>query len=189
MITVGLLKRLIALFSFLPCKLTSNSIFPNAIGGDFYLSSSYNVPRQLDNCAAFYFSNLSTNFGYNHYGTCGFVAMASLLSYYDSYLNDEFIEDKFEVNTDLFGTNLAKSFKPGSATEKDEETFLESPGIKYDEKQMLSLGSSSNVSNSIKLYANNGYFQFYLMDLAYQQNFKHLEAANKLEFDMNSFFD
>lgn len=102
-------------------------------------------------------------------------------------LKDAFIDDKFEVNTDICGTTLSRFFKSGSDLEEDEEMFFESPGIKYDETQMLSLESASNVSDSIKSYADTGYFQFYLMDLAYQQDFKHLKSADQLDFGMNNY--
>lgn len=41
----------------------------------------------------YFFYNLSTNFALNEHGSCGFVAIASLLTYYDFFYNDNFIND------------------------------------------------------------------------------------------------
>lgn len=45
-----------------------------------------------------YFTNLTTNFGNNAetYATCGYVALAMLLTYYDSYLMDSVVSESFE---------------------------------------------------------------------------------------------
>ena len=40
---------------------------------------------QKDKFASYYFLNLQNNFGYNTHGSCGYVAVAMLLSYYDTY--------------------------------------------------------------------------------------------------------
>ena len=77
----------------------------------------------LNNFANYYFSNLNNNFGTNTHGTCSFVAMGMLLSFYDTYLNDSFVPDAFEENTyvepDSEGTILTKG--------------VESPGVTYDD--------------------------------------------------------
>ena len=46
-----------------------------------------------------FFDNMYNNFGNNHdtNATCGFVAMAMLLNYYDTYLNDDIVPENFEV--------------------------------------------------------------------------------------------
>lgn len=46
-----------------------------------------------------YFSNLLTNFGNNQTeSTCGYVALAMLLRYYDIYVNDNIVDDAYEVS-------------------------------------------------------------------------------------------
>lgn len=182
MVLTKIFKDFLSLSISLSFNFTSTKSNKNDFGGDFFITSNYNVDRQLDTCSAFYFSKLSTNFGYNHYNSCGFVALASLLSYYDSFLNDDFIDDKYEINADLKGVKLPQYFL-------NDDYDFESPGIKYDKDQVLNLGygSSSYVSNKIKSYSENGYFQFYLLNLAYQQNYEKLKPANELDFTMSNY--
>lgn len=44
-----------------------------------------------------YFDNLTRNFGVNYKGSCGYVAIGMLLSYYDTYLNDDIIPEKYDA--------------------------------------------------------------------------------------------
>ena len=46
---------------------------------------------QNDKFASYYFCDLKNYFGYNTHGSCGYVAVAMLLSYYDTYLNDNIV--------------------------------------------------------------------------------------------------
>lgn len=161
-------------------------------GSDFYINSSFNVLRQLDTCAAFYFSHLSTNYAYNHFGSCGFVALGSLLSYYDTYLNDNFVDDKYEAKVDLTDLQLAEYFL-------DNQLIFESPGVKFDKEETLALNSESygyypsflwnkmSIEDRIGFFANNGYFQYHLLQLAYQHNYDDLKPASQLDFSMNNY--
>ena len=72
-----------------------------------------------------YFSNLLNNLGNNQTSsTCGYVALAMLLSYYDNVLNDAIVADKYEVagiNGESPGTlhepnNSALTFSPDSVS-------------------------------------------------------------------------
>lgn len=71
-----------------------------------------------NNFASYYFYNLDENFGNNLVGSCGYVAMAMLLSYYDTYWDDNMIEDRFDENENLINYNLSNT--------------TSSPGIKKD---------------------------------------------------------
>ena len=51
-------------------------------------ANTANTPSSYDSYMEAYFRGLKRNFGYNKIGTCGYVAIGMLLSYYDSYLND-----------------------------------------------------------------------------------------------------
>ena len=44
-----------------------------------------------------YYNNLNVNMGVNVKGSCGYVAMTMLLSYYDTYLNDDIISDEYDA--------------------------------------------------------------------------------------------
>ena len=64
-----------------------------------------------------YFNNLKTNFGHNVAGSCGYVAVAMLLSYYDTILHDKIVPRRFD--------------KVSRAD--DNPGFEESPGTRYFE--------------------------------------------------------
>ena len=52
--------------------------------------------KNYDNFRIAYYANLINNFGYNHKGSCGYVALGMLLSYYDTYLNDNIIPEQYD---------------------------------------------------------------------------------------------
>lgn len=66
-----------------------------------------------------YFKNLKNNKITNYLGVCGYTALGMFLSFYDTYWNDDFIEEKYESDKTLItSTNFNnKDFK------------YESPGI------------------------------------------------------------
>lgn len=45
-----------------------------------------------------YFKGLTENFGYNHKGSCSYIAVEMVLSYFDSYLYDDIIAQKVAIN-------------------------------------------------------------------------------------------
>ena len=67
-----------------------------------------------DNFLTAYYDNLTTNIGMNYKGSCGYVALAMLLSYYDTYLNDEIIPEQYDVES-LGDTNdiISRRNSPG----------------------------------------------------------------------------
>lgn len=46
-----------------------------------------------------YFRGLTDNFGENVFNSCGYVAIGQLLSYYDTYLDDNIIDDKYDIQS------------------------------------------------------------------------------------------
>lgn len=133
------------------------------------VSPSLNVKRQLDNSTTFYFHNLRENLGYNLYNSCTYVAAGALLSYYDSYLNDNFVPEKYEVHSYLKYKTLCQQYLSGD--------YCESPGIINDKNAMLELGDEKifdkigihNISEQISFYSSY-YLQFYLINLAKEKN-------------------
>ena len=83
----------------------------------------------LDTYAAYYFHKLNSTppkIGLNTEGTCVYVAIGMLLSFYDSYLNDKFIDDDYE-ELGLVVTNTASVYSSGIKQEGDwkETTYLD----------------------------------------------------------------
>ncbi len=50
-----------------------------------------------DNFMQAYFDNLTYNFGMNYKGSCGYVAIGMMLSYYDTYYNDNIIPESYDI--------------------------------------------------------------------------------------------
>lgn len=46
-----------------------------------------------------YFDNLTYNFGMNYKGSCGYVAIAMILSYYDTFLSDAIVPEQYDINS------------------------------------------------------------------------------------------
>lgn len=55
-----------------------------------------------------YFSGLTQNMGVNCKNTCGYVALGMLLSYYDSFLNDDIIPENYDVVSTGKETNMVE---------------------------------------------------------------------------------
>ena len=121
----------------------------------------------LNNFASYYFSQLGTNFGFNHKGTCSYVAAAMLLSYYDTYWDDNIILNQYEEIIDNFDSNLSL------------EENAHSPGIKGDEKiidpikEALGIPANGTLNDSVYYpivsnYAST-YFHFNLLEIGINQ--------------------
>ena len=52
-----------------------------------------------------YFINLTENFSYNPNSTCPFVSLTMLLSYYDTYKNDDIIPEQYDAVSDRLGSS------------------------------------------------------------------------------------
>ena len=62
--------------------------------------------NHYDNGMEAYYDNLIYNFGQNYKGSCGYVALGMLLSYYDSFLNDDIIPEQYDVISSGDETNM-----------------------------------------------------------------------------------
>ena len=85
-----------------------------------------------DYYAPYYFKNLKGRYGNNVKKTCSYVAAEMLLSYYDSFWNDNFLPEKYDGdNVILTDTVLNAVDSPGSKNEEDE--FLTVSGLSDEE--------------------------------------------------------
>lgn len=83
-----------------------------------------------DNYLQAYFDNLTYNLGMNYKGSCGYVAIGMMLSYYDTYYNDNIIPETYDIVS--------------NGSETDMISRRNSPGIMRDIiANPNSLGSSS----------------------------------------------
>ena len=119
-----------------------------------------------------YFKNLITNFGNNTHGTCTYVALGMLLSFYDTYWDDGFIEKKYEKKA---------SFASNRQPEADFDLLpynIASPGINFESEESVSnltieeyynyIDSNSNTSFHMKLLQlSKEHFGTLKFDLSY----------------------
>lgn len=142
----------------------------------------------LNNYATQYFSHLTSNFGNNTRGTCAYVAIGMLLSYFDSYWNDSFIPEDYDVKS----TFTATSYQPN---EFALPTFnAESPGIRFEDYSLVGNLSVSEYEDFIEdnddtyfqaklLTLANTYFGSYKFDTIYNPyGMTHSEACSFLSY-------
>lgn len=79
-----------------------------------------------DYYAGVYFSNLRENFGNNRYGSCSYVAIGMLLSFYDSYWDDSFIPEQYDISSQ------SEFIAPSDADFSFPSFYAESPGAAFE---------------------------------------------------------
>ncbi len=99
--------------------------------------------------ATHYFYNLNDNLGYNSRGSCSYIAIGMLLSYYDTYWSDSFIHEDLEQRT-LVATYPTHSF--------------EAPGIVSDYEIIEQINSMTSIGLYEYIDNNYEYFHFYLIN-------------------------
>ena len=114
----------------------------------------------LNNYSTIYFSHLNDNFPINSHGTCSYVGISMLLSFFDSYWDDEFIDESFE-QTAFFQSTIT------TTQNLDIPAFnTESPGIvseDWDDVEDLTLSQYQ----SFILINQNKYLQSHLIKLGH----------------------
>ncbi len=144
-----------------------------------YITQQKNVEQLYlkDNFQTYYFSNLAKNIGNNTKGSCGFVSLGMILSFYDTYRDDSVVPEIYENPTELISKCILQcKCSPGIIMEPD--------NIAYCNQQMY----YSNISN----YGNN-YFHFKLLDL-FKNNisdFPYDTKSNTYSYDLryNDYYD
>ena len=107
-----------------------------------------------DNFQTYYFSNLDNNIGDNTKGSCGFIAIGMIISFYDTYRDDNIIPEIYDNSVELYSESILQS--------------THSPGIVKEPKNIANSNQQTYYSN-IHINADN-YFHFKLMDL-FKNNF------------------
>ena len=95
-----------------------------------------------------YFTNLKNNILQNRIGMCGYTAIGMFLSYYDSYWDDHFIEDKYESQqTNIYSFTLHKS---GYNSPGVKNTLSNSPTKDSISKKIIESGITDTNSEEYK---------------------------------------
>lgn len=100
--------------------------------------------------APYYFKNLVDNFPVNSHDTCNYTAIAMLLSFYDTYLNDGIIAERYEMKADLNSNSHPHN--------------VYSPGVSYEDEGISNLSSSEY--NGYIMSSYNTDFQALLIKIA-----------------------
>lgn len=118
------------------------------------------TPIFLDNnYSSYYFKNLYTNFGNNKYGTCSYVSLGMLLSFYDSYWDDSFISETYDVKAEFESNRqLLADFDLIPSN-------VNSPGILFEPNSLVDYLTVDDYYDIINEYSDT-YFQFKLIDFA-----------------------
>lgn len=114
----------------------------------------------LNNYSTVYFSHLNNNFPVNSHGTCSYVGISMLLSFFDSYWDDEFIAEDFEQTTTFSSTITTNQNIDIPSFDTD------SPGIIPEDWNDVSGLSLSQYQNFVLTNEEN-YLQSYLIKLGY----------------------
>lgn len=123
------------------------------------LSQNINNETYTNKYAAYYFSNLRDNFANNVFGSCGYVSIGMLLSFYDAYWDDSIVSNEYDV-TSNFSTShdIGADFYlvPSDTT---------SPGIRFESS---SLFDDYDIDDYLSYASSNQntYFQFKLFELS-----------------------
>lgn len=147
---------------------TSNSVS----GGENTFQQHY--PNFLTS----YFSNLVDNMGDNKIGTCGYIALEMLLSYYDTYLNDDIIPEIYDAPSEGDDFNLVdRHVSPGTISDREvkdnykdlsDEDYINyminNYASKYLHSKLLSIGIGLGKSSSLPILDMVSVAQYYLTD-------------------------
>ena len=75
---------------------------PRRYNGTDSIYGNDSVVQSVNICNDYYYANLRTHLGINVSGSCGYIAIALLLTYYDFFVNDSFITDNTVYNNISF---------------------------------------------------------------------------------------
>ena len=101
-----------------------------------------------------YYYNLRDNFGYNEIGSCGYVALGMLLTYYDSYYNDAIVREQYDADASMANIGEYNSVSsPGSNECTIETSLFES----YIATLINDYSSTSLHANLVKIGDELGY--------------------------------
>lgn len=122
---------------------------------------------EYDSFLEAYYDNLTYNFGVNYKNSCGYIALGMLLSYYDTYLNDDIIPEQYDISSIGVETDMIeRRNSPGIFRDIIENQYDSSDtllnGLSATDYYSI-IQSMSNFSLHAKLItigASEGYYDF-----------------------------
>ena len=120
-----------------------------------------------------YFYNLNHNFPENISGTCGYIGISMLLSYFDAYYNDDIINDIYTVSSISDNANIYQ---------------LESPGINgLFHNHLLSIGDSAGFNNSIYPQQQGVVLNNYLVEVSMINYLNIVSVQTDFDYEVTEF--
>ena len=142
------LRKVITIILVASILISCFSVVASAASGPTYTSSRDR-----------YFSELEDNIPINAIGSCSYVAMSLMLSYYDVYWNDNFVPEKYEQNID-YTTSSSDGY---SAIRTETQLFTD---MWNDYKASGGpLGIKDFYVHFVDLYRNAGYLHLDLIGM------------------------
>lgn len=134
-----------------------------------YGSPQYNSNiTSYNNFLCSYFDNLTYNIGMNYKGSCGYVALAMLLSYYDTFLSDSIVPEQYDVNSIGTGNDMVeRRNSPGVLKDLIADPY-DSSNASYGKDMshidyynaIIAMKDSSLHAKLIEIGNNLGYYNF-----------------------------
>lgn len=126
------------------------TVFVSDVHAEESASTTSQVPSYIgDSYLANYYYRL-TNFGYNSVGTCGYIALAMLLAYYDCYWDDTLVADSYMASNSLNSQIMTQAYStcnsPG-ATERISLLLNETYKLRYQINDSTVWADYLNCSN------------------------------------------
>lgn len=101
-----------------------------------------------------YFYNLRDNFGYNQIGSCGYVALGMLLTYYDSYYDDSMVKEQYDAEAEMVNYD---EFDTASSPGSTEQSIAVVSNQSYIDTMIEDYSNVSLHANLIKVADSLGY--------------------------------
>lgn len=146
----------------------SSDMLSSYLSGALDSETSYSSNLyEYDSFLEAYYDNLTYNFGVNYKNSCGYIALGMLLSYYDTYLNDDIIPEQYDISSVGVGTDMIeRRNSPGIFRDIIENQYDSSDtllnGLSATDYYSI-IQSMSNFSLHAKLItigASEGYYNF-----------------------------
>lgn len=84
-----------------------------------YLGDISDHKNSYNNYMEAYYDNLIKKYGYNTKSSCGYIAISNLLSYYDNYLSDDIIDEKYDFPASISTYDfISERQSPGTNNER-----------------------------------------------------------------------
>lgn len=123
-----------------------------------------------------YFENLTENFGYNYKGSCGYIALGMILSYYDNYFTDDVISERYDVRSEGLGTNMINRHNsPGVMNDNFLYDEIENDEIENEEIEKGEKISAQKYYNYLLDYEN---YSFHAKLILLADTLKHTYNFN-----------